>query len=33
MHFKDILNIFDDFINDMKLVFPTLKDDWGNLCT
>ena len=30
---KDAFQVYfkyiDDFINDMKLVFPTLKDDWG----
>ena len=27
--FKGYYKYIDDFINDMKLVFPTLKDDWG----
>ena len=27
--FQGYFKYIDDFINDMKLVFPTLKDDWG----
>ena len=27
--FQGYFRYIDDFINDMKLVFPTLKDDWG----
>ena len=27
--FQGYFSYIDDFINDMKLVFPTLKDDWG----
>ena len=27
--FQGYFKHIDDFINDMKLVFPTLKDDWG----
>ena len=27
--FKGYYKYIEDFINDMKLVFPTLKDDWG----
>ena len=28
--FQGYFKYIDDFINDMKLVFPTLKDDWGS---
>ena len=28
-HFSGYFQYIDDFINDMKKVFPTLKDDWG----
>ena len=27
--FEGYFNYIDDFIDDMKKVFPTLKDDWG----
>ena len=28
-HFQGYFEYISDFINDMKKVFPTLKDDWG----
>ena len=28
-HFKGYFKYIDDFISDMKIVFPTLNDDWG----
>jgi uncharacterized FAD-dependent dehydrogenase len=27
--FQGYFNYIDEFIDDMKKVFPTLKDDWG----
>jgi hypothetical protein len=29
MHSKVTIHYIDDFIEDMKKVFPTLGDDWG----